>query len=455
MPASARCRENDRSPTPRRLTPHRVCRIPARDADSVRCRGRWPVLPGGFVRGRPGEIAKDRVSLMSSRLTCPDGAPGTLLRACGRTWIRPRRWRCRRRSLSGAAGQGSDRMARVRRWLGEALAEYRRHPRWVAAGLSVIAVALLAAGAVWVMRQLAPPGDAPAGTARLALHASTPARPHPTSSPGRAAPAGSPSGSAAAPGADTGPWLSPGVTRSGSPPGPGSPPSSGRPSLSSPPGLSSSLAPSPSASPSRAASTLQPGTPPSLTPSPSLTPLPSLTPCQPDTVAQPAGHDIDAGQAGELTLAQPRSKPWARLAGTGLHAQSGPQPTRRRLNDQASAAARFCRIPAEPDPGETSTRMPYVGIPCLGLDETGQQLAYVTIVSVRQVSGPLEGRWPSRVAWVRCAWRGSQQIVVFRWKLPAGVIPSRCAVSTSRRRVRGPMLPAGCRRRRGCSRCPR
>jgi hypothetical protein len=49
----------------------------------------------------------------------------------------------------------------VRRWLGEVLTEYRRHPRWAVAGLSVIAVALLAAGAVWVMRRLAPPpGDA-------------------------------------------------------------------------------------------------------------------------------------------------------------------------------------------------------------------------------------------------------------------------------------------------------
>ena len=116
-------------------------------------------------------------------------------------------------------------MARVRRWLGEALAEYRRHPRWVAAGLSVIAVALLAAGAVWVMRQLAPPGDARAGTAWLTLPASTPARHHPVGPAGRAAPAGPPSGltGPAAPGADAGPWLSPGVTR------PGSPPNSGRP----------------------------------------------------------------------------------------------------------------------------------------------------------------------------------------------------------------------------------
>ncbi len=44
-------------------------------------------------------------------------------------------------------------MARVRRWPGEAQAEYRRHPRWAAAGLSVIAVALRAAGTVWVMRR--------------------------------------------------------------------------------------------------------------------------------------------------------------------------------------------------------------------------------------------------------------------------------------------------------------
>jgi hypothetical protein len=55
-------------------------------------------------------------------------------------------------------------MARMRRWLTEALAEYRRHPRWAAAGLSVIAIALAAAGITWIMRQLAtPPADAPAG----------------------------------------------------------------------------------------------------------------------------------------------------------------------------------------------------------------------------------------------------------------------------------------------------
>ncbi len=71
-------------------------------------------------------------------------------------------------------------MTRVRRWLAEALAGYRRHPRWVAAGLPVIAAALLTAAAVWVMRQIVPPpGDAPAGTASPPPPASTPARHHP------------------------------------------------------------------------------------------------------------------------------------------------------------------------------------------------------------------------------------------------------------------------------------
>ena len=86
------------------------------------------MLRRDFVRGSARRIARNRVSSMSSRLTCPDVASGKPLQACGRTQIRADTLTllaalAERR----AAGQGSDRMARVRRWLGEVLAEYRRH----------------------------------------------------------------------------------------------------------------------------------------------------------------------------------------------------------------------------------------------------------------------------------------------------------------------------------------
>jgi hypothetical protein len=83
----------------------------------------------------------------------------------------------------------------MRRWLTGTLAEYRRHPRWAAAGLAVVAIALAAAGVTWIMRQLAtPPADAPAGIASRApgVHhppasRRTPPRPGPAPSlPGRA-----------------------------------------------------------------------------------------------------------------------------------------------------------------------------------------------------------------------------------------------------------------------------